>query len=389
MATLDPRNDAVVIRVVYDGAPMAGKSTSVRALGRGLGGEVVSPAEVGGRTLYFDWLDYTGGLFEGRRIRCQIISVPGQATLAPRRRRLLETADVIVFVGDSTPAGFAGDRSYLGGLQTVLERVSGPPVGIVFQANKRDHAEAVPLDTIRSMLQELGLRVGVVESIATESSGIREAFVFAVRLALDRVRDLMRTGELTGDRPTVDSPEELLQDLKLQEEGSMDYAAESGLVHTRVAELQSNSLVANALDEVAQAAMARAPTLHAADDEAGSQADDAREDVPAIPDNRVASGLVWPPVDGRLILLELSQASVSLTRAADGAWDGEVPGRWRLHSDAYEVFDELEEGRSVLVRYARIQAVAARDKVASCCIVLAADGHGRHRLWRIERVGAN
>jgi hypothetical protein len=397
MATLDPRNDAVVIRVVYDGAPMAGKSTSVRALGRGLGGAVVSPAEVGGRTLYFDWLDYTGGLFEGRRIRCQIISVPGQATLAPRRRRLLETADVIVFVGNSTPAGFASDRAYLSGLRTVLERVSGPPVGIVFQANKRDHAEAVPLDTIRSMLQELGLHVGVVESIATESSGIREAFVFAVRLALDRVRDLMRTGELTGDRPAVDSPEELLRDLKLQEEGSMDYAAESGLVHTRVAELQTHSLVADALAEVArdgmagagvaavgmaqaevvQAAMARAPTLHAADD-----------DVPAIPDERVASGLVWPPVDGRLVLHELTQAQVPLTRAADGAWNGEVPGRWRLYSDAYEVFDELEEGRSVLVRYARIQAVAARDKVAPCCIVLAADGHGRHRLWRIERITA-
>ena len=79
MATLDPRSDAIVIRVVYDGAPMSGKSTSVRALGRGVGGEVHSPAEVGGRTLYFDWLDYTGGLFEGHRIRCQIVSVPAFA----------------------------------------------------------------------------------------------------------------------------------------------------------------------------------------------------------------------------------------------------------------------------------------------------------------------
>jgi GTPase SAR1 family protein len=104
MAVLDPRNDTVVIRVVYDGAPMAGKSTSVGALGRGLGSNVYSPGEVSGRTLYFDWLDYTGGLFEGRRIRCQIISVPGQATLAPRRRRLLESADAIVFVGDSSLA---------------------------------------------------------------------------------------------------------------------------------------------------------------------------------------------------------------------------------------------------------------------------------------------
>src|SRR3984957_3535850 len=244
MAILDPRSDAVVIRVVYDGAPMAGKTTSVRALGRGLGGEVASPAEVSGRTLYFDWPDYTGGLFEGRRIRCQIISVPGQATLAPRRRRLLEGADAIVFVGDSTPTGFAADRSYLSGLQSVLERLSGPPVGIVFQANKRDAADAVPIATVRSMLADLGLRVGVVESIATESSGIREAFVFAVRLALDRVRELMRLGELTGARPAVDGPDDLLRDLKVHEEGSMDYAAETGLVHTRMAEVQSNSLVA-------------------------------------------------------------------------------------------------------------------------------------------------
>jgi signal recognition particle receptor subunit beta len=249
MAILDPRSDAVVIRVVYDGAPMAGKTTSVRALGRGLGGEVASPAEVSGRTLYFDWLDYTGGLFEGRRIRCQIISVPGQATLAPRRRRLLESADAIVFVGDSTPVGFAADRSYLSGLQTVPGHLSGPPVGIVFQANKRDHADAVPIDTVRSMLANLGLRVGVVESVATESLGIREAFVFAVRLALDRVRDLMRTGELPNARPDVDSAQELLEDLQRAEEGSMDFAALSGLVHTRLAEVQPDTMLVKALAE--------------------------------------------------------------------------------------------------------------------------------------------
>jgi len=386
MATLDPRNDAVVIRVVYDGAPMAGKSTSVRALGRGFGGEVVSPAEVSGRTLYFDWLDYTGGLFEGRRIRCQIISVPGQSTLAPRRRRLLESADVIVFVGDSTPAGFAGDRSYLNGLQAVLERVSGPPVGIVFQANKRDHADAVPIESVRSMLQELGMRVGVVESVATDSSGVRQAFVFAVRLALDRVRDLMRTGELTSARPDVDGPEDLLEDLKLHEEGSMDYAVETGLVHTRMAELQSNSLVANALAEVVQGQEAQIAPAAAAEDPVVPEL---FEETPAIPDERVASGLVWPPVDGRLVLHELTQMQVPLTRCADGAWSGEVPGRWLLYSEADEVFQEVEQGRAVLVQSARAQAVAARDRPAACCIVLAADGHGRHRLWRIEQIAAN
>jgi signal recognition particle receptor subunit beta len=379
MAILDPRSDAVVIRVVYDGAPMAGKTTSVRALGRGLGGEVSSPAEVSGRTLYFDWLDYTGGLFEGRRIRCQIVSVPGQATLAPRRRRLLEGADAIVFVGDSTPVGFAADRSYLSGLQSVLERLSGPPVGIVFQANKRDHADAVPIATVRSMLADLDLRVGVVESIATESSGIREAFVFAVRLALDRVRDLMRTGELTAARPEVDSAQELLEDLKRVEDGSMDYAALTGLVHTRLAEVQPDTMLVKALAEAVGSDADTAVVFDSSGAMAGSDL------KPATPDDRVASGLVWPPVDGRLVLHELAQANPPLTRSAAGDWSAVANGRWRMHSVSNDVFEDLEDGRTILVQAARNQA-ATREKTASCCIALAADGHGRYRLWRIERI---
>ena len=50
MACIDPRTDAIVIRIVYDGAPLAGKTTSVRALGERLGAGVVTPAEVEGRT---------------------------------------------------------------------------------------------------------------------------------------------------------------------------------------------------------------------------------------------------------------------------------------------------------------------------------------------------
>jgi signal recognition particle receptor subunit beta len=379
MAILDPRSDAVVIRVVYDGSPMAGKTTSVRALGRGLGGEVSSPAEVSGRTLYFDWLDYTGGLFEGRRIRCQIVSVPGQATLAPRRRRLLEGADAIVFVGDSTPTGFAADRAYLSGLQAVLERLDGPPVGIVFQANKRDHADAVPIGTVRSMLADLGLRVGVVESIATESSGIREAFVFAVRLALDRVRDLMRTGELPAARPEVDSAQELLEDLKRVEDGSMDYAALTGLVHTRLAELQPDTMLVKALAEV----VGNGGDTAVPRDDSSAMADSNLE--PATPDERVASGLIWPPVDGRVVLHELVQANVALTRSAEGDWSAVANGRWRMHSATDEVFGELEQGRAILVQAARNQ-VASGEKSGACCIALAADGQGRYRLWRIERM---
>lgn len=371
MATLDPGTDAVVIRIVYDGAPMAGKTTSMRALGRGLASAVVSPAEIGGHTLYFDWLDYTGGLFEGRRIRCQIISVPGQTTLAPRRRRLLESADAVVFVGDSTPAGFAVDRGYLSGVRSVLDSLAGPPVGIVFQANKRDCPDAIPIENVRTMLDELSLRVAVIESVATDGSGVREAFVFAVRLALDRVRDLMRTGELTTTPPAVNSGQDLLEELKRSERGSMDYAAQSGLVHTSLAEVRPDSALVNSRDEIVRT---KEPTLPVA------------SAPPATPDSGVASGLIWPPVDGRLVLHELSQSRIVLTRSEQGDWSGIASGKWHLYTQAEAVFPDVEQGRLELVQAARTQASLPRVNPVSCCIVLAADGHGQFRLWRIERI---
>ncbi|HTU65044.1 MAG TPA: GTPase domain-containing protein [Steroidobacteraceae bacterium] len=388
MAVIDPHSQAVVIRIAYDGAPMAGKSTSVRALGRGLGASVVTPQEVSGRTLYFDWLDYTGGLFEGRSIRCQVISVPGQSSLAPRRQRLLEQSDVVVYVGDSTPDAFENDRVCLGSLCRILGGIEGPPVGVVLQANKRDRPDAVPVDRIRRMLDELDLRVGVVESVATDGAGIREAFVFAVRLALDRVGELMRSGQLQTVAPAVNSADELLEDLRRHEGGSLDLAVQNGVLeHVPVAPVQmrveeaspSGNVIADALAQVVREnSLDASPAVPLADANA----------VPATPDSRVPSGLVWPPVDGRLILNELNGARVELNRSARGDWIGNADGRWQLLSPADAAYDDVEAGRSVLVQSARAHAARSAGRVANRCVVLMPDGGGRFRLWNVARLGA-
>jgi len=368
MAVLDPRNDTIVIRVVYDGAPMAGKSTSVGALGRGLGSSVYSPATVKGRTLYFDWLDYTGGQFEGRPIRCQIISVPGQTMLAARRHRLLEAADAVVFVGDSSPAGFIADRGHLSGLARVLKKIPGPPVGIVLQANKRDHPHAISIEQIRTMLEATGLRIGVVESVASNGAGIREAFVFAVRLALDRVREQMRTKQLPKMRPHVDTPRELFELLKKGEKGKREYAAEIGLAHTRVSDVRPQSIVSEAIAQASR------------EDEILTSGH-----VPATPDERVESGLVWPPVDGRTVLHEIGQARIQLSCSANGDWSGVARGRWQIHSAASAVFDDLNAGRMALVETAQA-AGSSGGRTLDRCVALAGDGQGRWRLWQITRL---
>lgn len=419
MAVIDPRNDAVVIRVVYDGPPMAGKTTSVRTLGKGVGGSVVAPEEIGGRTLFFDWLDYTGGLFEGRRIRCQVVTVPGQATLASRRRKLLQGADVVVFVGDSAPQEQSATQSYLEGLRGVLDKVEGPPIGIVLQANKRDRPDAVSLDLLRTMLDRIGARIAVIESVATDGSGIREAFVFAVRLALDRVRELMRTGQLRSMPPEIDNAQDLLAELRRCEGAALELAADSGLVHTRLNDVREPSLAATALEQAvrdnadpvatarpsiwdrtatAQAASGGSSATASGEDRTTrSMLDGARAGAPApnavaddtrppqVPGGDLPSGRIWPPVNGRLLLHAATLEAALLRRHVNGDWVGALGSSWQMHSPAGARFADVDAGHQALVNWARLHAASAHVISNERCIVLSSDGLGGYRLWQIVR----
>jgi hypothetical protein len=63
-------------------------------------------------------------------------------------------------------------------------------------------------------LREAGLNIGVIEAVAADGTGIRETFVFAVRLALDRVREQLRERTLVSGRPEIDSGEALLAQMQ-------------------------------------------------------------------------------------------------------------------------------------------------------------------------------
>ncbi len=376
MAVLDSHNNTVVLRIVYDGAPLAGKTTSVGALARELNAHVFSPSELGGRTLYFDWMDYIGGFFEGRRIRCQVVSVPGQASLALRRRRLLESADAVVFVGDSTPESFDADRRYLTSLRKVLGEMRGPRVGIVLQANKRDRPDALPLQIMRTLLDEPGMNVAIVESVATQGVGVREAFVLAVHLALDRVRELIDAEQLENTQPQIDSGPELLEQLRCREGGTIDF----DLSAERPNEVRPNVLARRVVKPV------RSMRSHWPRDSHGQRAPAGEMRRPDTPDVHVPLGMIWPPIEGRVILQEIATSHVQLFRSASGDWSGVVNERWRIHTAADAVFATLEQGRPVLLQLARHYAARVRSPLIERCVALAADGQGRFRLWHIERL---
>jgi len=348
VASLDRERDAVVVRIVYDGPPTAGKTTSLKALAERLGqGTVHTPQESSGRTLFFDWLEYVGGRFEGRQIRCQIVSVPGQRELAPRRRLLVNTADAVVFVADTSRAGYLESNEHL---EDLIERLGThqPPVGVVLQANKRDLPGAVPLSELH------GRNLAVIESVASRGEGIREAFVFAVRLALDRVRELVRLGQL-GPVPPEDPAENLLNQMRALPLNAFARALWPG------EEVESTPEPAAVAESSAQGKIPRVPT-------------------PDLP-----GGWIWPPVNGRVLLQEAGTGMGAPTERTEGEWLAESESGWRFHSGADCVFADLDEARGALIRWAQLHAAMAPWLSSQRCIALTECAAGTYRMWQVVR----
>ncbi|HER19670.1 MAG TPA: hypothetical protein ENO14_01335, partial [Chromatiales bacterium] len=157
MPYIDRQTNQIVVRIVYDGPPEAGKTTNLRQLCASMPihkrGELSSPDSAGRRTEFFDWLDFSGGLVDFRAVRCQLVSVPGQISLLRRRRFLLEAADAVVFVVDSSPDAREDNVRALQALREATAVVDGGiPVGIVLQANKQDAPDAMKPNAVASAL---------------------------------------------------------------------------------------------------------------------------------------------------------------------------------------------------------------------------------------------
>ena len=370
MPTIDDSRGVLVVRIVYDGPAMSGKTTSLRALASRLGTVVESPEERDGRTLYFDWMDYVGGLFEGRPIRCQIVTVPGQTQLADRRQHLIETADAVVVVLDSRRPEFDFGMRWL---REAAQLVSSfkPPVGLVLQANKRDAEDAVDREEIRQELKRIA-PIALVESVATSADGTREAFVLAVRLALDRVRALSAAGKLLTGPPDEGAARDLLERMRSREQQNDNRPPRT---EQRVAHDVDgpNSELAHLKRRSSE------PKLAAVSDAVGD------DELTFEPDPMMPGGMIWPPVEGRTLLYEMCSLGIRPLRTRRGDWWGSGSG-WRFHSERDAIYADHDQARQELIEWARLHTSVSEQVSGGRAVILAEAGDGRLRLWQLVRV---
>lgn len=194
MASFDSERKCHVVRVVYDGPGFAGKTTNLKRVHEIIPpsrrSDIVTPAELKGRTMFFDWLEIEGPRHSGVGLRFQLITVPGQIERNYRRRPLVAMADVIVFVCDSSPAAIPDTLRTFARLRASIKRRT-EPVSLIVQANKQDVEGALTPAVLRRKLKLDG-SVPMISANAAKGDGVRATLNEAMRVG---VRSL-KGGEL-------------------------------------------------------------------------------------------------------------------------------------------------------------------------------------------------
>src|SRR6185436_5898676 len=152
-------------------------------------GEMVSLETEADRTLFFDLLPLDVGVIGGMRVRLQLYTVPGQFFYNATRRLVLKGVDGVVFVADSQLPATEPNEEALANLRQNLEELGIDPKGVplVFQFNKRDLRNILPVDKLQQLLNPGG--APVFEAAAVHGLGVFETLKEISRLSLDTIRN--------------------------------------------------------------------------------------------------------------------------------------------------------------------------------------------------------
>lgn len=179
MASINTALRELVLKIVYYGPGLGGKTTSLQSLHDfsppERRGKLVSLATPVDRTLYFDFLPLRLPPLHGLSVRLQLFTVPGQVYFNATRRLVLSGADGIVFVADSQVERLDANLESLENLRDNLAEHARELATIphVFQWNKRDLEGVAPTEELDRLLNPHG--APSFGTVATKGTGIDQA----------------------------------------------------------------------------------------------------------------------------------------------------------------------------------------------------------------------
>jgi signal recognition particle receptor subunit beta len=180
-------------KIVYYGPGLCGKTTNLQYIHKKTAarsrGEMVSLETEADRTLFFDLLPLDVGVIGGMKVRLQLYTVPGQVFYNATRKLVLKSVDGVVFVADSQAAMEDANLESISNLKVNLAEMglTIDQVPLVFQYNKRDLRNILPLETMNATLNPEGRPY--FEAAAAHGLGVFETLKGIARLAIASVRE--------------------------------------------------------------------------------------------------------------------------------------------------------------------------------------------------------
>lgn len=176
MSMIDPEAREINFKIAYQGPGLGGKTTNLYYIHNKTRPEVksrmVSVATEDSRTLSFSFKPLSLGEIAGLTVRFHLYTVPGPVFYDISRRLILTGADAVVFVVDSQAERFDSNIEALINLEDNLA-TQGSEIDrmpLVFQYNKRDLANAVPVAELEAALNPKGRQS--FEAVATTGLGV-------------------------------------------------------------------------------------------------------------------------------------------------------------------------------------------------------------------------
>ena len=192
-------------KIVYYGPGLCGKTTNLNTIygktSLKARGEMVSLNTETDRTLFFDLLPMDVGMVGGFKTKLQLYTVPGQVFYNSTRKLVLKGVDGIVFVVDSqVPMLEACRESWLNLEENMRELgLNLQDIPVVFQWNKRDLKNVVPVDELEAVFNPRGLPT--FQSVASDGTGVFETLRGITKLALSHIKT-----HVLGESPVAPSP---------------------------------------------------------------------------------------------------------------------------------------------------------------------------------------
>lgn len=218
MAQIDEKNRKMVVKIVYYGPALSGKTTNLMHLhdiiARGARGELMTLETKGDRTLFFDLLPLAVRSADNFLAKIKLFTVPGQVSHDATRKAVLSRADGVVFVADSQKSQAMSNFESFDNLEKNAGRVGldMEKLPLVIQFNKRDLEDIISQDEVMELWRPTGLSIKF--SSAVNGKGVLETFqeilkkTYASLNAMHGIESRFGMTEadfLSSARPSLDS----------------------------------------------------------------------------------------------------------------------------------------------------------------------------------------